>query len=237
MGWANNLAYAAWKATLKGDEGNCAQWRKEPANQKDRGGLTHWGVIRKTWIAYAKKYGWDPTERGQCNMTDRQFETITANYWLLSGASKMKHPGVAILAASIQWGTGGIYALQRALNAIGYRLAVDGVPGTNTLAAINASKPSRLIPQIQRAYKDVLLKTTDPVFHAGLISRVDRLVALAYDAESNAQTIRYDMRELKIPSFDTPQKETDWTTFFVGLAIAGASGYMGYRFYKKKSQS
>lgn len=242
MGWSNDLAYAVWKATLKGDEGTCVQWRSFRENMNDRGGLTHWGVTRATWIAKARQYGWNTSEDAQCSMTDKQFNRIVRDYWESSNAPRIKHPGVAIVAAALYWGTGRAYPIQHALRALGKKVSTDGIIGNETVTAINSTNGTSLMraiePEYYRYFRNLAFTKSDPKgeFQEGWRNRITRTLALAYDAESNAQAFRYGMKELKVPGFDAPQKKTDWQSVFLGLALVVGGGYLGYRFYKKKRQ-
>lgn len=225
MSWTNKQAYEVWKGTLKGDEGDCRAWLADPGNAlHDPGGLTHWGVTRATWITYAHKHGWNTSVQGQCAMTDAQLGAISSAYWAGSGAAKIKHPGVAILAAAMYWGTGAIWPLQRALVKQGFAIQPDGVFGPATEAAANAANALQLIRDIHPDYTQTLIGSTHARYHVGLSNRVTRLYSLAVSAQQGAKNIVYEGKQIHVPRSSGKLVDVGWA-MAGGLLIT----YIGWK--------
>jgi lysozyme family protein len=104
---------------------------------------TYRGVTYRSWKAYGKKKGFDPTSKSFVSMTYAQWEDLLKTmYWDAIGGDKIKSQGIAEIIFEAVWG-GGIRTLvlqlQNFLNVNGAKLDPDGAIGKNTIDALNSA--------------------------------------------------------------------------------------------------
>ena len=112
---------------------------------------------------------------------DKAKEIYIKDYYNKNNIDKIVDHGVALSVFDWTVNSGGaVKQIQKMLNSKhGFNLAVDGIIGKNTLAALNSVKPDILLKDIhsaQRAYYDYLVKM-DPdnkSFHKGWYNRVSK---------------------------------------------------------------
>lgn len=141
----------------------------------DKGGATKFGIIEKE----ARKHGYKGDMRNFPK--DMAKEIYIKDYYNKNNIDKIVDHGVALSVFDWTVNSGGaVKQIQKMLNnKHGFNLAVDGIIGKNTLAALNSVKPDILLKDInsaQRAYYDYLVKE-DPnnkSFHKGWYNRVSK---------------------------------------------------------------
>lgn len=183
----SSTTFGVWYGMLMPWEGTVQDWEAIPANQFDRGGLTHGGVTIATWEDAARRYGWQAGESGLRTMTQAQHKQIAYDmYWLPCAAPSLP-PGVDIYHADTAWGSGPHAAarmLQRALNDTGAQLLVDGQIGPLTIAAARRTIATALLGayHAQRTAflrRIVQLDPTQSVFLAGWLARTEACYKLS----------------------------------------------------------
>lgn len=174
-----------WYPFLKKWEG----FTKKPINvQHDKGGLTQWGITLGTWQTLAPRYfGIPGTPDTLAKLDERQWEIIAKKgYWDHVRGDAIHSQGVAMIIADIAWGSGLGRAgqlTQRALNAIGIPVTVDGAFGPKTLAAVNQADPATLYGAIHAQRNAFINKViaNDPTqekFRKGWFNRMNDLYTL-----------------------------------------------------------
>ena len=148
-------------------------------NPNDKGGATKYGITIDTW----KTYGYDKNKDGRIDVEDLKIITfsdalaITKKiFWDYFKADKIKNQSVAELIVDWGYNSGQVTVarrIQRILN-----LAVDGIFGDGTVAAINKAHQSKLFEAIKadrKAFIDFLVRKdpTQKVFYQGWMNRIN----------------------------------------------------------------
>jgi lysozyme family protein len=99
-------------------------------------------VAYSTWVAYAKKKGFTPTDANVVSMTLAQLvgNLLKTLYWDAIYGDNIKSQGIAEILFEAIWGGGSknlVIDLQTYLRKKGFNIAVDGAMGKNTYTAIN----------------------------------------------------------------------------------------------------
>ena len=124
----------------------------------DPGGETNKGITMRTFKRYAKSIlGKEPTSANLKKITDEEAGMIYEQiYWKKLMAEQIKDVQVAqqYVDFYINAGSNAIRTMQRALNALGQNVAVDGGMGPKTLAAINAVDGEKLFNMFRKKRQD-----------------------------------------------------------------------------------
>ncbi len=144
-------------------------------HKNDKGGATKYGIIESE----ARRHGY--TGNMKDFPKDKAIEIYKKDYYYKNNIDKIADDRVAL--SVFDWGVNsgrGIKKIQETLNQkFNFNLAVDGIIGEKTLAAMNSVEPDLLLKEIhtaQRGYYNYLADR-DPsqkVFLKGWMNRVDR---------------------------------------------------------------
>ena len=147
----------------------------------DRGGATNKGVTIATW----RRVGYDKNGDGNIDVADLKsisnedllHRVLKPHYWDRWQADKITNQSVANILVDWVWGSGayGIRIPQRMLG-----VTIDGIVGTQTLAAIEACEPHSLFDAIKKERREFLHRIVhnDPTqrrFLRGWLNRLDDL--------------------------------------------------------------
>jgi lysozyme family protein len=113
------------------------------------GGMAYKGITYATYNALCKQLlGRDPSEAHFKSLSNNEAKVFIKHYWDSVGANKVESSSIAAWITEMAWGSGvvrSVKTVQQTLNySFGKSLAVDGVMGTKTLAAINSTDESKL---------------------------------------------------------------------------------------------
>lgn len=152
------------------------KWEGGYVNDKDDlGGATNKGV---TLATFRSVYGQGKTANDLRNMTDRQWETIfKKHFWDKWRADEIEDQSVANILVDWLWASGsyGIKIPQRMLG-----VAVDGIVGAKTIAAVNAKDGKQFFKEIRQERVDFIdrICTSRPQnkkFRKGWLNRINSL--------------------------------------------------------------
>lgn len=155
------------------------------ASRFDRGGATNWGITLDTLKVARNNY----------TLTARDVQSLTlgeardiyrALYWdpLKLDLCENEMLCVLLFDQAVNRGVGACARdIQHTLNALGYRLAVDGDIGPKTMQALNRTDPTafavEFISQAQDSYVNIVVKRPDQlVFLRGWINRTQSLLKM-----------------------------------------------------------
>jgi lysozyme family protein len=124
----------------------------------DPGGITVWGITEKEWIAV---FGENEHARFML-MSDEDFEYVFENlYWNKILGDQINSQIVPDFISDWVWNSGYYYPeidIQELLvKVFAKQIQEDGIFGTNTINAINATDPADLINQIAQVRSDYYL--------------------------------------------------------------------------------
>ena len=166
-------------------------WRQENDGQPyhvtpgDHGGATAWGVTIAAFQHWRLSQGKPCPTTADLKLAskDELGEIARCNYWNPVLASSLP-AGVDLLVYEFGFGSGpvtSVLALQRTVNTLGAKLAVDGQIGPMTLAAAGRVDRHTLIGSLGAAHAAFYQSLGQPVFVRGWLRRnTDRVrVALA----------------------------------------------------------
>lgn len=95
-------------------------------------------------------------------------------FWDKIRADEIESQIIAEFAADMKSSTGNNKALQRALNDIGYSVAIDGQIGQQTIAALNAAQAAGKTPLLYNAHRQRMIEQYQPSnFASQLISQLN----------------------------------------------------------------
>ena len=152
------------------------KWEGGYVNDKDDlGGATNKGV---TLATFRSVYGQGKTATDLRNMTDQQWETIfKKHFWDKWRADEITDQSVANILVDWLWASGsyGIKIPQRVLG-----VAVDGIVGAKTIAAVNAKDGKSFFKEIRQERIDFIdrICTSRPQnkkFRKGWLNRINSL--------------------------------------------------------------
>lgn len=140
----------------------------------DRGGATNQGITIGTFRHF---YGTAMTVDDLKAMTEEQWQRIfEVGYWKPWRADEIRSQGVANICVDWGWASGTKTAIKQVQRLLG--VAVDGIVGTNTLAAINGAEPRELFERIKQArhafVRDIVLRNPSQArFSRGWTNRIN----------------------------------------------------------------
>ena len=152
------------------------KWEGGYSNDKDDlGGATYRGI---TLATFRSVYGQDKKAKDLKTMTDQQWQHIFKTlFWDAWKADRINDQNVANILVDWTWGSGsyGIKIPQKVLG-----VAVDGIVGTKTLAAVNARDGKTLFHELKEeriAYIGRICKTRpqNRKFRQGWLNRIEAL--------------------------------------------------------------
>ncbi len=148
----------------------------------DKGGATNKGVTYKTWEAYCKKKGKEASLTSLRHMTNAEWmEIFREHSWNPWQADKIASQRVANVLVDWSWMSGARTAIKKVQRLLG--VAVDGIVGPKTLAAINGHSGDALFGQIKELRKKfyygiVKQDPTQQTFLKGWLRRLEDLSRL-----------------------------------------------------------
>ncbi len=134
---AQKTALKAWVKKWEGGYSN---------HPNDLGHETNMGVTIATFRTF---YGADRTVEELKNLTEEQWNYIFDGFWSPWKADQIKSQPIANICFDWGWASGAKTAIKQVQKLLG--VAVDGIVGPKTLAAINAAEPRELFDKIKEA--------------------------------------------------------------------------------------
>jgi lysozyme family protein len=145
----------------------------------DKGGPTKYGVILSTW----KQYGYDKDGDGDIDVDD--LKVITEKdakgvakkiFWDYFQADKIHNQSLAEIIVDWGYASCRVNAAKKVQVILGVK--ADGIPGKETLKAINQQNASHLFEKIKEARKEhieriVQVDPTQQVFYKGWMNRIN----------------------------------------------------------------
>lgn len=121
----------------------------------DLGGATNKGVTLNAFKAWRKSQGMaTPTVQDLKNITDAEWDGVfKASYWDRWRADGIRDQSLANILVDWLWCSGS-YGVRIPQSVLG--VAVDGVVGAKTLAALNAQPPSVFFERLKREREDFI---------------------------------------------------------------------------------
>lgn len=158
-------------------------------NPSDKGGETYRGIARNFhpdwpgWVLVDReKESYGGVLRRNYKILHPLMEGYVANFyktkfWDRIYLDKVKDPNLQyiIFDAYVNSGGNGITVLQRLLNSMGQKLAVDGAMGVRTVQAVNSVNAERLFNSYKKAREDyyrAIARGTNAQFLQGWLNRI-----------------------------------------------------------------
>lgn len=145
----------------------------------DLGGATNRGVTLATYTQYCRKKGYPvPTVERLKNLSEREWtEIMKTMYWDRWKADQIVNQSVANILVDWVWASG-IHGIKRPQKILG--VAVDGIVGSRTLAAVNAKDAKELFYSIKAdriRFIDEICKArpANEKFRRGWMNRINNL--------------------------------------------------------------
>lgn len=145
----------------------------------DLGGATNRGVTLATYMQYCRKKGYPvPTVERLKNLSNREWtEILKTMYWDRWLADQIVNQSVANILVDWVWASG-IHGIKRPQKILG--VAVDGIAGSRTLAAINAKDAKELFFAIKADRTRFIDETckarpANEKFRKGWMNRINNL--------------------------------------------------------------
>ena len=146
----------------------------------DLGGATNKGVTLATYTQYCRKKGYPvPTAEQLKNLSEREWtEILKAMYWDRWKADQIVNQSAANILVDWVWASG-VHGIKRPQKIL--CVAVDGIVGSRTLAAVNA----RDVKELFYAIKADRIKFIDEIckarpanekFRRGWMNRINNLI-------------------------------------------------------------
>lgn len=177
--------------------GQVLRWEGGLVNHpNDPGGLTNRGITIGVFQKYALPVlGVMPSIEALEMLTEAEAKAIYRQvFWPWITGDQIKSQDVANIYfdAFVNMDKGAVAVMQRTLNAMGARLAVDGIHGPLTLAAINAADSVQLFNNFKAArikyYKDLAQqRPAMAVFLQGWLNRANSFVDLLEKKNSGSE--------------------------------------------------
>jgi len=151
-------------------------------NKNDPGGATKFGITQRTLTSARQSIASLPEDVK--DLTEEQALTIFEFlYWKPAGCCKLQSPiDLVVFDGAVNCGTRqGVKFLQEALNVCGSGLAVDGIIGKKTLAALSSVRNAHTLCAVvlwQRALYYLSLANSKPTMRAFLRGWLNRLAHL-----------------------------------------------------------
>lgn len=174
--WTNYYAYLSrWEGGKSSDQSDTA------STQVPNGGVhTNRGITFATFKQLAPKAGIDPDYNTFLNLTSDQASKITYQYFIESGAAKLKTPAISLLFFEIAWGSGlsnAIIHLKVALQNMGYLQAKTNTFAQNAILANKVNQKSlytELLKVRQGFLKQIVINNpTQQKFLQGWLNRLN----------------------------------------------------------------
>lgn len=145
----------------------------------DLGGATNKGVTLATYMQYCRKKGYPvPTVERLKNLSEREWtEIMKTMYWDRWKADRIANQSVANILVDWVWASG-VHGIKRPQKILG--VAVDGIVGSQTLAAVNAKDAKELFFAIKAdriRFIDEICKArpANEKFRRGWMNRINNL--------------------------------------------------------------
>lgn len=145
----------------------------------DLGGATNKGVTLATYMQYCRKKGYPvPTVERLKNLSEREWtEILKTMYWDRWKADRIANQSVANILVDWVWASG-VHGIKRPQKLLG--VAVDGIVGNQTLAAVNAKDAKELFFAIKAdriRFIDEICKArpANEKFRRGWMNRINNL--------------------------------------------------------------
>lgn len=145
----------------------------------DLGGATNRGITLATYMQYCRKKGYPvPTVERLKNLSEREWtEILKTMYWDRWKADKIVNQSVANMLVDWVWASG-VHSIKRPQKILG--VAVDGIVGSQTLAAVNARDAKELFFAIKSdriRFIDEICKArpANEKFRRGWMNRINNL--------------------------------------------------------------
>lgn len=151
-------------------------------NRADPGGATNFGVTQRTLTSARRTIACLPEDVK--DLTEEQALLIyELLYWKPAGCDKLSHPvDLVVFDGTVNCGTRqSVKFLQEALNVFDCGLAVDGIIGKKTLAALSSVRNAHTLCAVvlwQRALYYLSLANSKPTMRAFLRGWLNRLARL-----------------------------------------------------------
>lgn len=145
----------------------------------DLGGATNRGVTIGTYASYCKKQGYPAPTIGRLkNLSEREWtEILKTMYWDRWKADKIANQNVANILVDWVWASG-VHGIKRPQKILG--VSVDGIVGSQTLAAVNARDAKELFFAVKAErirFIDEICKArpANEKFRRGWMNRINNL--------------------------------------------------------------
>lgn len=146
----------------------------------DLGGATNKGVTLATYTQYCRKKGYPvPTAELLKNLSEREWtEILKTMYWDRWKADQIVNQSVANILVDWVWASG-VHGIKRPQKIL--CVAVDGIVGSRTLAAVNARDAKELFYAIKAdriKFIDEICKArpANEKFRRGWMNRINNLI-------------------------------------------------------------
>ena len=151
-----------WEGGLSGDPSDSCSSMYCPTLFKGKKYHTNMGICYSTWVG---TFGTFNDERFLNMNSEDWFKIFKKGYWDGVHGDEFKSFSVAVIVTGMAWGSGQRQAgitLQKALNNLGKRVAIDGAIGPKTIQAANELDERILFDELIRLREAFFIEISKP---------------------------------------------------------------------------